>query len=139
MYDADGKEILSPAAQIDDAEYLRRCALELTANEMPAPPRPPAPRANYVTYKALGRTLEKIGRLVGQVVRESTEPLERKIAELEQGQVHMAGTYKAGQRYRQNGLVSFQGGLWLCLADTDTRPGGGSPAWRLAVKKGSAA
>ena len=68
------------------------------------------------------------------------EPLQMKrIAELEaRSELHMAGTYKAGQRYRENGLVSFQGGLWLCLADTDTRPGSGLAGWHLAVKRGEA-
>ena len=127
---------LSPNALADD-EYLASVAKDLGTNEW-KPPLPPQ-RAG-ITEKDLDRRLSKLAVTIGKAVRQMVvEPLQKKIAELEQKQLHMAGTYKAGQRYRQNGLVSFQGGLWLCLADTDTRPGGGSPAWRLAVKKGSAA
>ena len=31
-------------------------------------------------------------------------------------------------------LVSYHGGLWISRADTEARPGSGSPAWRLTVK-----
>ena len=33
---------------------------------------------------------------------------------------------------------AIQGGLWLSRAPTEAKPGGGSPAWRLAVKSGDA-
>ena len=130
----DGKP-LGPNALADEKEhraFMEKCGRDLTVNEPPK--RQPSPAPQYVTQRELGPLLEKIGRAVAAELK----PLRQRIAELEQGQVHMAGTYKAGQRYRQNGLVSFQGGLWLCLADTDTRPGSGSPAWRLAVKRGDA-
>ena len=44
------------------------------------------------------------------------------------------GGWKAGERYRENTLVSYHGGLWISRADTEARPGSGSPAWRLTVK-----
>ena len=67
-----------------------------------------------------------------------TNPLVARIKELEAKQLKLGGVWKASERYTENTLVSFQGGLWLARADTDTRPGAGSPAWRLAVKSGDA-
>ena len=40
----------------------------------------------------------------------------KKIADLEQKQLKLGGTWKAGERYAENTLVSFQGGLWLSRA-----------------------
>ena len=78
---------------------------------------------------------ETIGLFIGKVIA----PLKARIAELEQKQLKLGGVWKAGERYAENTLVSFQGGLWICRADnTGARPGSGSPAWRLAVKRGDA-
>ena len=99
------------------------------------PPRPPG-----LTEKELDRRLSKLCTTIGKAVRQMVvEPLQKQIAELEQKQLKLGGVWKAGERYKENTLVSFQGGLWLSRADTDTRPGSGSPSWRLAVKKGDAA
>ena len=129
----------SPAALLDEFEhraFMERCAKELAVNE--PPPRAVAPIRSGITQRQLDKRIGDLLKRMGEILGKELRALRERIAELEQGQVHMAGTYKAGQRYRQNGLVSFQGGLWLCLADTDTRPGSGSPAWRLAVKRGDA-
>ena len=129
----------SQAAIDDQAEhsaFMQRCATDLAMCQAPAPPRAPAPRSKFVTDKSLGRTLEGIGRLVRKAIREATEPLQKKIAELEQKQLTLGGVWKAGERYKENTLVSFQGGLWISRADTTARPGSGSPSWRLCVKKG---
>lgn len=48
-----------------------------------------------------------------------------------------AGTWTEGERYSQGQSVSLSGSLWSCLEDTDERPGG-SPNWRLIVKRGRA-
>ena len=46
-------------------------------------------------------------------LREACERIEGRIAGLEQGQLKMGGTWKAGERYRENTLVSYHGGLWI--------------------------
>jgi hypothetical protein len=66
------------------------------------------------------------------------EELDRLTRELEAKALKLGGCWKAGERYAENTLVSFQGGLWISRADTSARPGSGSPSWRLAVKRGDA-
>lgn len=48
-------------------------------------------------------------------------------------------TYKgvwAPGDYARGDVVTRDGSLWHCNADTATRPGDGGPAWTLAVKRG---
>lgn len=93
------------------------------------------PRRDVVTQKQLDGLLYGLGRKIRELV---VAPLEKRIAELEARQIKMAGVWKEGIAYEENSLVSFQGGLWLARAATSARPGSGSPAWRLAVKRGAA-
>ena len=131
----------SPAA-IDDAAqhsaFMQRCAADLAICEAPKPaataPSPPT-RSKYVTYKALGRTLEKIGRLVGQIIRESTERLEKRIAELEQRD--WVGTWTGGKSFAKNSIVSHDGSAWLAVRQyPEGKPGTPNSGWKLIVKRG---
>ena len=134
MYDETGKPILSPAAILDEEAhqaFIRKAALDLAAYKAP-PLSPPPKRSEFVTQRELGRLLEKIGRAIKQ-------ELDRRMAEIEAKQLKLGGVWKASERYAENTLVSFQGGLWISRADTTARPGGSSPAWRLCVKKGDGA
>jgi hypothetical protein len=124
----------SPSAIADD-EYLASIAKDLAAYE--PPPRAVAPIRSGITQRQLDKKIGDLLKRMGEIIGKELRTLRQRVAELEAGQLTMAGTWKPGERYRQNSLVSFQGGLWLCLADTDTRPAG-SPAWRLAVKRGAA-
>lgn len=44
--------------------------------------------------------------------------------------------YREGQDYEPGDAVTFGGSLWIALRATQSKPGDGSPDWRLAVKKG---
>lgn len=44
--------------------------------------------------------------------------------------------YKHGGFYQKGDVVTFAGSVWHCNEDTDQRPGTGSKAWKLAVKRG---
>jgi len=46
------------------------------------------------------------------------------------------GVYVVGKVYDTGDCVTWAGSLWHCNAETTTRPGDGSPAWTLAVKRG---
>lgn len=46
------------------------------------------------------------------------------------------GVYKDGQKYDAGDGVTWGGSYWLAQEKTTDRPGEGSTAWRLAVKKG---
>lgn len=64
--------------------------------------------------------------------------LEKRVAELEQAKERsladsFRGSWQPNTTYARGGLVVAHGGLWLCMADTDTRPGA-SDAWRLVTK-----
>jgi hypothetical protein len=121
----------SAAALLDEQDFLQRCADDLRVNK--PPDMSPAPRSDLVTDDALDDVLKRIGEKVGAELRK----LRARIADLEAKQLKMGGVWKAGVRYQESSLVTHQGGLFLALCDTDTRPGGGSPAWRLAVKAGA--
>jgi len=45
------------------------------------------------------------------------------------------GVWQPGD-YRRGDVVTRDGSMWHCNADTATRPGDGGPAWTLAVKRG---
>jgi hypothetical protein len=47
------------------------------------------------------------------------------------------GLWEDARAYETGDLVTLDGSMWACLADTDTRPPG--EAWRLAVKRGERA
>ena len=93
----------SAAAMLDEQENLAKVASDLTANEMP---RPPA--------KGHDRTLKLIGEFIGKQLA----PLKARVAELEQKQLTLAGTWKPAQTYKEASLVSYGGGLWLSLCAT---------------------
>jgi polyhydroxyalkanoate synthesis regulator phasin len=61
--------------------------------------------------------------------------LEQRIAELEKG-AEYRGIWSPGSSYIKGNSVTFQGGIWICKEDTDSRPGTDS-TWQLAVKRGS--
>lgn len=46
------------------------------------------------------------------------------------------GVYQDGKAYEPGELVTWAGSCWHCNEATRTRPGDGSPAWTLAVKRG---
>ncbi len=80
----------------------------------------------------------RLARTFGEALGAHLRELKQRLVELEQRQLKLGGTYKSGVTYDENTLVSFQGGLWLSRSTTTARPGSGSPAWRLAVKRGDA-
>jgi collagen type III alpha len=47
------------------------------------------------------------------------------------------GVYQSGRSYAKADGVSFGGSWWIAQADTTDKPGNGSTAWRLAVKRGA--
>jgi hypothetical protein len=122
-------------ALLDEPEhrrFLERCAKDLSQYDA-TPPQQQEPDA--VTWAALDKRLNEICGNMLTVCKK----FERRIERLEASQVKFCGVWKQGETYPENGLVSHQGGLWLCRAPTSSRPGSGSPAWRLCVKKGDAA
>jgi hypothetical protein len=46
------------------------------------------------------------------------------------------GVFRDGDQYDGGDAVTYGGSLWVALRATTTKPGDGSPDWRLAVKKG---
>jgi hypothetical protein len=46
------------------------------------------------------------------------------------------GVYLEGKSYEQGDVVTWAGSQWACNEDTVTKPGDGSKAWTLVVKKG---
>lgn len=46
------------------------------------------------------------------------------------------GVYVPGKAYERGDVVTWGGSLWHANDETSSRPGDGSPAWTLAVKRG---
>lgn len=46
------------------------------------------------------------------------------------------GVWKDGEVYARGDGVSYDGSWWMAQQDTDSKPGTGNGAWRLAVKRG---
>ena len=46
------------------------------------------------------------------------------------------GVYRSGARHREGDGVTWGGSFWIAQRDTASTPGGDSPDWRLAVKRG---
>ena len=67
--------------------------------------------------------------------------LEAKVTLLEtkaaSGGVRWRGIWEPGMSYREGGLCTRSGALWLATQDTTATPGE-SPAWVLVVKRGRA-
>jgi hypothetical protein len=75
---------------------------------------------------------------MGEAVAVELKKLRQRIEALEAGQIKMAGVWKEGESYPENALCSHAGALWLSRGPTQAKPGAGSPAWRLCVKRGDA-
>jgi hypothetical protein len=80
-----------------------------------------------ITKAELERRLESLCETVGQWTGGHLKKLEKRIEELEAKQLSLGGVWKEGERYRENTLVSYQGGLWLARANTTAKPGSGRP------------
>ena len=135
-YYGEGKEVLSAAAMLDDAEYLRKLAKDLRVCESPEALRvsapAPKPRRDLVTQKQLDRVIVKMGQMIGAALK----PLRERILELEQRE--WAGVWEAGKSYAKGAIVSHGGSGWLALRQyPDGKPGdGANTGWKLIVKRG---
>ena len=77
-------------------------------------------------------------------VAAATKPLRARIEELElrtaqaekqAEQFKYCGVWREGESYRKNNFCTHDGSVWVCLCDTEGRPGQ-SLQWQLAVRKG---
>ena len=78
--------------------------------------------------------VEMVAPVVRNFVESRLAPLEALVREHEDACMRFSGVYKQ-KTYKRGQAVSFRGGLWLCLACTDTKPGTGD--WKLVVKSGA--
>ena len=67
---------------------------------------------------------------VTKSLRDRVEVLEKQAAEFK-----YVGVWRDGANYRKNNFCTHDGSVWICLADTEGRPGQ-SLQWQLAVKRG---
>ena len=76
-------------------------------------------------------------KAVGQFIVDQIAPLQKRIAELEDGALKYRGIYQRALSYRRGSCVTHQGALWIAVADADQNQ---IPAtafgqcWQLAVK-----
>lgn len=77
-----------------------------------------------------------IGPLVTRV-----KDLEKTVAELQATQSKSLadfykGVWQPAGRYDRGDIVTWQGGMWIAVRSTYTKPGDGDSGWQLAVKAG---
>ena len=84
--------------------------------------------------------------IVREAVAAAIKPLRDKIATLEAriveaetqaAQFKYVGVWRAGDRYRKNNFITFDGSLWVCQRDDSEGRPGQSLDWQLAVRKGN--
>jgi hypothetical protein len=63
--------------------------------------------------------------------------VEQRLARVEnRPELRYFGVWKAGTVYAEHTAVTHDGSIWIAREATSIRPGDGSGAWTLAVKKG---
>ncbi len=80
---------------------------------------------------------KELADLIRQHVAVVTKPLRDKIEELELriAAFKYCGVWRDGESYRKHNFVTHHGSIWICLCDTEAKPGE-SLQWQLAVQKG---
>ena len=112
----------SPAARLDEQEYLkRRVAEDLRKFE---PPKRPQPVADTISRRDLERAMDGLVKTIAKACKELVvAPLVKRIAELEAERgLKYVGPWKVGGDYNPGEFVSYGGGIWHCKQHTGTRP-----------------
>jgi hypothetical protein len=81
---------------------------------------------------------------IANLVRHHVRPLKDRIAELEgrivdaekqAAEFRYRGVWQPGETYRKNNFITHDGGVWVCLRETEGKPGQ-CLDWQLAVRRG---
>jgi hypothetical protein len=114
---------------------IRAEAAEAKAQQQLAMVRKSAECDDYVTADAVDFAF---GAMATQLKSEALDPIYARLAKLEAESLRWAGTWRAGNTYRQNDLVQDKGLAWVAVApDASARPGEGS-GWRMLQKSEAA-
>jgi hypothetical protein len=92
-----------------------------------------APRARR---KAATRIAANDYELIGKFVAKALEPLQARIAALENSPFRFIGTWSEGMEVVAGNFVSYGGSMWHANEATKAKPGTG-PEFTLAVKRGA--
>jgi hypothetical protein len=129
---------------ITDADIRLLRQMQRNGGKKPAPPRRRFVTQEWIAANLLPLITEDLPSQAGAVfdtlwreieaLKERAAIAEAKLAEIEErGEVAYRGVWVHDTEYRRGNLVTDHGAMWVCLADTRERPGGGA-AWKLAVK-----
>jgi hypothetical protein len=88
---------------------------------------------------ALAKEIGDLIRAHVKPLREKNEALEVRIAQMEKqiADFKYCGVWRDGASYRKHNFVTHHGSIWICLADTEAKPGE-SLQWQLAVQRPAA-
>jgi hypothetical protein len=95
-----------------------------------------------IDIKALAQSNAAVLReVLPSMIENATAPLRERVAALEASiantkGLQYRGTFAVGTAYDVGDTVTHGGSLWHCNQSTKDRPGEGSHAWTLAVKRG---
>jgi len=78
-----------------------------------------------------------LATFIAERVEKACAPLRQRIAELEKRGVDYKGTYQRAALYRRGDITSWDGSMYVAIADIEPNetPGNGGK-WVLAVKRG---
>jgi hypothetical protein len=79
--------------------------------------------------------LSSVGTYIRTEVAKAIAPLETRIRELEAKGIEYKGVYQRANDYRRGDCVTWDGGMYVALADAKAMDGPGqSERWQLAAK-----
>jgi hypothetical protein len=87
---------------------------------------------------AFGRELTEILKAALALRDRRIEALESRLLQIEKhaAELRYCGAWKDGEVYKKNNFCTFDGSIWVCLADHETARPGQSSGWQLCVRKG---
>ena len=101
----------------------------------------PPPRSRFVTRKRheadILMLVDAIGKALAEYVAAKTEPLLKRIAELEaRPAFDYTDTFEQGRSYRKGQGCTQGGSIFVAMKDYPAAPGTPDSGWQLAVKRG---
>ena len=94
-----------------------------------------AAKKSTVSKRGFEFAIECIGGFVGKEIRPLLERIEK--LEAQSLGVKWAGTWHDGMQCAEGDILTFKGGLWLCVEPSSARPDENATAYRLICKSGS--
>lgn len=124
-------------AEVDFAATLRKVSTQIADGRQANPKIVSIAQGDYDAFKVRSAYLETMLAAQKAIIKQ----MAGRLAALEDASAsHKSMIYRGvhadGEQYDVGNTCTFGGSLWHCNEATKSRPGDGSAAWTLAVKRG---